>query len=138
MIKKWFSQELSDNSSWDKYKQMIHKYIGSSDSFLRIPIYKMHLDFLSNPKYNTQYSHTIEFLFVREETSKNKDPEKLYNLKQTLLLKYHVETEAKKEDSTDEKIVETSLPENSELNNVVELFPSQIEEFTKDDTEKAS
>lgn len=89
MIKKWFSQELSDYKLWNEYQQLMYKYLDKEDTFLRIPIYKMHLNLLAHPKWNNQYTHTSEFLFVREAFSKNKNVELYSNLKKTLLLKYH-------------------------------------------------
>lgn len=104
MIKSWFSQELNDYPLWTKYKQMVFQYIMTQDTFLRITIYHVHVELLANPKWNTQYSHTAEFLFVREETSKTKNADKVYKLKEELLTKYYndVEMKIKKEVSKSE------------------------------------
>lgn len=90
IIKSWFSQELTDCLLWNEYKEMIAEYIKKNNQHLRVPIYKLHLDFLSSPKWNSQYSHTTEFLFVREETARQKKGEIIQKLKIELLQKYEV------------------------------------------------
>lgn len=70
-IQHWFNQELEGCDFWEEYKKQVYELASGKNSSLRFQIYKQHLDLSRDSKWGFHYSHTIEFLYIRELSIKN-------------------------------------------------------------------
>ena len=86
-VKQWFNQELSEWDGWKSYQAYVQEYACKKDKSMRFLLYKKHLDIIKS-YWGVQYSRTLEFAYVTDLVSADRNKSKSNELEEVLKSKY--------------------------------------------------